>query len=182
MIGLRVLFRWPLAVLLLAVACAPPPAPTVSPSPEAPRAADPPPPLGKSVIDTAREYLGYDYRFGGTGDGGFDCSGLVATVFGRHGLQLPRNSAEQYLWGLPVSRTQLRAGDLVFFANPDGQVNHVGIWSGDGQFIHASSSRGVVEDSSASRWFRDHFVGGRRVGLAHQEERSDRRSQPVGSW
>jgi cell wall-associated NlpC family hydrolase len=140
--------------------------------------------MGKSVIETARKYLGYDYRYGGTGDGGFDCSGLVATVFARHGLHLPRSSDQQYRWGRPVARKELREGDLVFFADSQGNVDHVGIWSGHGHFIHASTSRGVVEDSASTSWFHDHFVGGRRVGIARAEDqldRSERRSQPVGS-
>jgi NlpC/P60 family len=172
------------AILLTLGACASPPAPTVRS--HVPDLAPGPrqlelPSMGRDVTETAREYLGYDYRYGGTGDGGFDCSGLVSTVFARHGLQLPRSSAEQYRWGQPVSRRDLREGDLVFFANSEGLVDHVGIWAGNGRFIHASSSRGVVEDSSSSTWFQDHFVGGRRVGIARHEDRSTRRSKPVGS-
>ena len=118
-----------------------------------------------SVVQTARAQLGVGYRYGGEDRRGFDCSGLVQHVFRRHGLDLPRNSRQQYRLGRPVPPDQMQPGDLVFFAGSDGRVNHVGIWSGRGHFIHASRSRGVVEDDAKSPWFRRRFVGARRLSV-----------------
>lgn len=117
-------------------------------------------------MGAARALLGIDYRYGGHDTRGFDCSGLVHHVFARLGVEMPRHSGDQYHEGRPIPPDDLRPGDLVFFANSSGSINHVGIWTGDDRFVHASRSRGVVEDSSNSTWFRRRFVGGRRVAVS----------------
>ncbi len=101
--------------------------------------------LRAAVVAEALTHLGQPYRWGGTGDGGFDCSGLVISVMAKHGVALPRVSREQAAVGVAVPFTGLQAGDLLFFAYGGGAVDHAGIYLGDGRFIHASSSaHGVV--------------------------------------
>ena len=89
----------------------------------------------------AAKELGVPYRYGGSSPGGFDCSGLVAWVYGRLGVALPHNAAAQYAYGTPVDRRHLRPGDLVFFHG----LGHVGLYIGHGQMIHAPQSGQSVE-------------------------------------
>jgi cell wall-associated NlpC family hydrolase len=124
-----------------------------------------------SVIATATEAMGRPYQFGGTGqDGeGFDCSGLIQYAYGRHGITLPRRSAEQAREGtaVPKKLKQLTPGDLLTFSNRGGPVTHVGLYIGDGRFIH-SATRGVhvsvlsAEDPYGRWWFK-RWVGVRRI-------------------
>jgi cell wall-associated NlpC family hydrolase len=117
-----------------------------------------------ALVATAETYLGVPYRYGGVSRDGLDCSGLVMSVYRKHDIQLPRTSAQQFRVGRPVAPSALRAGDLVFFANGRGRVNHVGIYAGQGRFIHASTSRHAVRyDSLREGYFRDRFAGARRV-------------------
>lgn len=116
------------------------------------------------VIKTAYAYHGTRYRFGGTSRGGFDCSGFTRYVYQKHGVRLPHNSRAQACIGRKVSRGELRKGDLVFFHTTRPGISHVGIYAGNGKFIHASSSgRGVRVDSLESGYYNKRFVGARRV-------------------
>ncbi len=124
-----------------------------------------------SVIATATEVMGRPYQFGGTGEDGegFDCSGLIQYAYGRHGITLPRRSAEQARQGtkVPKKLAQLAPGDLLTFSNRGGPVTHVGLYLGDGRFIH-SATRGVqVSALSAEdpygRWWYKRWVGVRRI-------------------
>jgi cell wall-associated NlpC family hydrolase len=121
--------------------------------------------LGESIVQTARRFIGTAYRWGGTSpEEGFDCSGLTMTVYRLNGLDLPRNSREQFRAGKPVSRNALRAGDLVFFAT-DGtnRISHVGIYSGHGKFIHAPSRGNVIRTASLNNsYFAGRYQGARR--------------------
>ncbi len=120
---------------------------------------------GDDVTDVARRYLGFPYSWGAQGEGGFDCSGYVRTVYGEVGYQLPRTSREQAGVGEPVSG-ELLAGDLVFFADSGGgeRIGHVGIYVGDGEFIHAASGKGeVTYDRLAARYYAERFRGARRL-------------------
>ena len=117
----------------------------------------------RHLVRTALSYLGTPYRYGGETPAGMDCSGLVFRVFEDHSLTVPRVSRDQYGLGRGVEPQRLQAGDLVFFADTKGRVNHVGICLDRRRFVHASSSRGVVEDSLDSDYFRERFVGGRRI-------------------
>jgi hypothetical protein len=127
--------------------------------------------LRDSVIATARDAMGRPYRWGGTGEdgGGFDCSGLIQHAYGQHGIELPRTSAEQAKEGRPVSKKlgTLLPGDLLTFSNRGGPVSHVGLYIGEGRFIH-SASRGVQisilsgEDPYGRWWFK-RWVGVRRI-------------------
>jgi cell wall-associated NlpC family hydrolase len=115
--------------------------------------------LGARVVALARRELGVPYVWGGESPAGFDCSGLVAYVYGRLGVSLPRVAADQYRAGRHVARSVLRAGDLVFF---DG-LDHVGIYIGGGRFIHAPHTGDVVRISSLTGWYDETYVGASRV-------------------
>ena len=99
--------------------------------------------LGRRIVASSMQYLGVPYVFGGTTPNGFDCSGYVRYVFANAGIYLPRTADAQYECGYPVSTAELVPGDLVFFSTYEAGASHVGIYLGDGNFINASSSRGV---------------------------------------
>jgi len=115
---------------------------------------------GAQAVRLAMQYLGVPYVWGGASPGGFDCSGLVMFVYSQVGVSLPHHAADQYNYGVPVSRDQLEPGDLVFF---DG-LGHVGIYIGNGQFIHAPHTGDVVKISSLNEsWYAATYVGARRI-------------------
>lgn len=131
----------------------------------------PPATLADSIIATAAEAMGRPYEFGGTGEGGegFDCSGLIQYAYGKHGISLPRRSTDQARQGTKVDRklSDLKPGDLLTFSNRGGAVTHVGLYTGQGRFIH-SATRGVqVSTLSAQdpygRWWYKRWVGVRRI-------------------
>ena len=113
------------------------------------------------VVGIAMQYLGTPYVWGGASPGGFDCSGFAMYVYAQVGISLPHNAAMQYSSvGVPVSRDDLQAGDLVFF---DG-LGHMGIYIGGGQFIHAPHTGDVVKISSLNdSWYAATYVGARRI-------------------
>lgn len=117
-----------------------------------------------SIIATAKQYIGVQYLWGGTSpQTGFDCSGYVQYVFAQNGISLPRVSRDQYTVGTQVAFEDLQPGDLVFFSfTGDGVVGHDGIYLGDGQFINASSSKGVTVYVIGPYW-KSVYVGARRV-------------------
>ena len=90
------------------------------------------------ILATARKYDGSYYRHGGTTPAGFDCSGYTRYVFGKLGRSLPHNSSAQYGVVKHVSRSNARAGDLIFFRSASGSIYHVGIYAGSGKLYHAS--------------------------------------------
>jgi peptidoglycan DL-endopeptidase CwlO len=138
-----------------AQAQAPAPAPS---SPESPTGA--PPSQYGGVVGVAMQYLGIPYRWGGSSPStGFDCSGFVMYVFSRVGVSLPRVVSAQYTVGVPVSRSELQPGDIVFF----NSLGHNGIYIGGGQFIHSPHTGDVVKISSLSGYYVDNWVGARRV-------------------
>jgi peptidoglycan DL-endopeptidase CwlO len=119
-----------------------------------------PPPTYSNVANIALSQLGTPYVWAGSAPGGFDCSGLVMWAYAQVGVSLPHSSYAQYGFGVPVSRDQLQAGDLVFF---DG-LGHVGIYIGNGQFVHAPHTGDVVKISSLDEsWYSATFVGARRI-------------------
>jgi len=119
--------------------------------------------LTNSIISTAQAFMGVPYVFGGTSPYGFDCSGYVQYVFAKAGISIPRTADVQYDFGTPISTTDLVAGDLVFFTTYTYGASHVGIYLGDNQFIHASSSRGVTIDSLGSSYYSSRYIGARRI-------------------
>jgi cell wall-associated NlpC family hydrolase len=127
--------------------------------------------VADSVVETATSVMGRPYEYGGTGagGGGFDCSGLIQYAYGRHGVSLPRTSAEQAREGRSVKKNPARLlpGDLLTFSNRGGQVTHVGLYIGGGRFIH-SATRGVQisalsPDDPYGRWWYTRWVGVRRI-------------------
>jgi hypothetical protein len=120
--------------------------------------------LREQLLDTASEFIGIPYRWGAASqDVGFDCSGLTMAVYQLNGFDLPRTSKSQFHTGRPVTKDELKKGDLVFFATRGGKrVSHVGIYAGHDTFIHAPSKGKYIETSSlASRYFSSRFLGAR---------------------
>lgn len=116
-----------------------------------------------ALVNTGKQYIGVKYVWGGTTPSGFDCSGYVQYVFARHGISLPRIARDQYRTGKAVAFNNLQPADLVFFSlDGDKTADHVGIYLGSGQFIHASSSKGVIVSSFSSYW-RPKYLGAKRV-------------------
>jgi cell wall-associated NlpC family hydrolase len=117
------------------------------------------------VLGTALGLRGTKYVSGGTNpQEGFDCSGLVQYVLEQHDIRVPRTVADQFRIGIPVSLRDVKPGDLVFFSTTARGPTHVGIALGQGRFIDAPSTNGVVriDDLGASYWH-NRFVGARRV-------------------
>ncbi|MDF9844887.1 cell wall-associated NlpC family hydrolase [Paenibacillus sp. PastF-1] len=117
-----------------------------------------------SKMDTViSKTIGVSYKTGGTSTSGFDCSGFTKYVFKSVGLTLPRTSKAQYSIGTPVSKSNLRAGDLVFFNTLGNGVSHVGIYVGNGKFAQSSSSKGVNISSLSQAYWANRYVGAKRV-------------------
>ncbi len=151
-----------------------PPGVTTPAAPEAgPPAPAPPggaarvPPALAPVLTTAVALGGSPYRDGGGDPSGFDCSGFVQYVFGRHGWPVPRTVAAQYRAGRPVAAGDVRPGDLLFFATLGDGPTHVAIALDDGRFVHAPSGRGRVRvEAFSGRYWPPRFVGARRLDTA----------------
>jgi hypothetical protein len=126
---------------------------------------------GGGVVDAGRlkeilgSWLGTSYRWGGMTKAGVDCSGLVCLVFRElKDVALPRMTADMIGLGRPVDKADLRAGDLVFFRwGFFGRVDHVGICTGEGRFVHASSRLGVIESGLNDAYYSAHLIAGRRL-------------------
>ena len=110
--------------------------------------------------------LGLDYRYGGgSPETGFDCSGLVAHVFREaYGIRLPHNARAQSEYGVRVSLAELRAGDLVFYNTLNRPYSHVGIYLGDGRFVHSPKTGAQVRvEAISARYWMKRFDGARRI-------------------
>ena len=117
----------------------------------------------ESIIATAKQYIGVPYVWGGSTPSGFDCSGYVQYVFRLHGINLPRTSKEQYTVGSWISKANLKPGDLVYFNTDGSGVSHLGIYIGNNQFIHSSTSKGVTITSLDNSYWAARYYGARRV-------------------
>jgi len=116
--------------------------------------------LGTRVVDYAKKFVGIRYVYGGSSPrSGFDCSGFVRYVYAHFGVTLPHSSYAQFGDGRRVSRQSLRPGDLVFF---DG-LGHVGLYVGNGRFIHAPHTGTRVRIEKLGGWYSGRFSGARRL-------------------
>jgi cell wall-associated NlpC family hydrolase len=119
---------------------------------------------GAAIVTTAKQYMGTPYIWGGSTPSGFDCSGFTSYVMAKNGITIPRTAALQFGSGTPVERTNLKAGDLVFFTTYTAGASHVGFYLGNGDFIHCSSAAGevVISNLNTSTYYSSRFLGGRR--------------------
>ncbi|GAB7141033.1 hypothetical protein RsTz2092_09930 [Deferribacterales bacterium RsTz2092] len=117
----------------------------------------------RELVSTSKNYLGVPYRWGGSSKSGIDCSGLTQAIYNLNGLSIPRNSAMQYNAGKNISKRSLQPGDLVFFATNGGRrVSHVGVYVGNGKFIHAPGRGKKVRTANLSdKFFVKTYVGAR---------------------
>lgn len=151
-------FRLVSVLALMSVAGCASSAPT--PSSDAVVTARPLAAVQSSIVATALKYVGAPYARGGSSPAGFDCSGFVMFVYGRHGVALPHSAEAQYRLGTPVRRDKLQPGDLVFF----DRLGHSGIYIGDARFVHATKPGDVVKVSRIDEsWYHRRWVGARRI-------------------
>jgi len=119
-----------------------------------------------NIIEIAKTKLGRRYVWGAVGQRGtFDCSGFTSYVYKKKGINIPRTSLRQSRYGKYIARRALKKGDLIFFDTSKrrkGYVNHVGIYIGNGEFIHASSAKKKVVVSKLSKFYAQRYVGARR--------------------
>lgn len=120
--------------------------------------------MGAIAARTAERFVGIPYRWGGNNVvDGMDCSGFVRAVYNLCGVNIPRTSAEQFRTGATVSRADLADGDLVFFGAAADKINHVGIYVGQGRFVHAPKRGDDIKISSLDEtYFANRFVGAKR--------------------
>lgn len=119
---------------------------------------------GNSLISYAYKFIGKPYVWGAEGPKSFDCSGFTQYVYKAFGVSLPHYTGSQIGKGSSVSRSNLSQGDLVFFNTDGSSVSHVGIYIGDGEFIHASSgSRKVTVSNLGQSYYNSKYVGARRI-------------------
>ena len=126
------------------------------------------PVLADSILERGMSLIGTRYRFGGTSEAGFDCSGFIGYLFREEaGMNLPRSTREMINVKAPlVARNNLKPGDLLFFSTAGrGRVSHAGIYLGDNQFIHSSSRRsgGVRVDSLGDSYWSKTFIEAKRA-------------------
>lgn len=116
---------------------------------------------GQQIVSLAKQFWGVPYVWAGRSPNGFDCSGFTSYVYSRMGIAIPRMADEQFYAGVRVN--DLQPGDLVFFTTYEPGPSHVGIYVGNGQFIHASSGVGQVTVTSLSNeYYSSRYLGARR--------------------
>lgn len=117
----------------------------------------------RRMIRVGYSVIGTPYVFGGTTPYGFDCSGFVQYCARNAGITLPRMADEQYYYGRKISMSQLRAGDLIFFTTYEPGASHVGIYLGNGNFLHAGSSTGVTVAPAFTGYWGARYYGACRI-------------------
>lgn len=123
-------------------------------------------PLRSRILDQYQKWKGTQYQWGGTTQRGVDCSALMQHLFSDAAhLDLPRTTSEQIHRGVQVAQYRLRPGDLVFFQTGPNR-KHVGVYIGDSQFIHASSSQGVTVSTLTDSYWQERFITARRIAGA----------------
>jgi cell wall-associated NlpC family hydrolase len=144
---------------------APAPTPPVGQPPAGPPAGQPGPSKGQQALDVAAGYVGTPFTWGGASPAtGFDDAGLVQYAYAQVGIALPRVADDQFRVGTAVARAELLPGDLVFFQDATGYVDHVGLYAGNGQFLHAPHTGAVVGYSALSEpYYSQRFAGGTRL-------------------
>ena len=119
--------------------------------------------VARNVMRAAYSVIGTPYVFGGTTPYGFDCSGFTQYAFARAGVYIPRLADSQFYSGRQISMSQLRPGDLIFFTTYEAGASHVGIYVGNGNFIHAGTSTGVTVSSAFTGYWGTRYYGACRV-------------------
>lgn len=117
----------------------------------------------RNVLRAAYSVIGTPYVFGGTSPYGFDCSGFTQYAFARAGVSIPRLADSQFYSGRQISMSQLRPGDLIFFTTYEAGASHVGIYVGNGNFIHAGTSTGVTVSSAFTGYWGARYYGACRL-------------------
>ena len=127
--------------------------------------------IRQEIVTRAHSFLGLPYRWGGyTPEKGFDCSGLTMAVYDLVGLHLPRTSLAQFRSGTAVSKENLDRGDLVFFLSQNrNRISHVGIYTGEGNFIHAPGENKIIQVESLSNQYFQNYFAGARTYLAEED-------------
>lgn len=119
---------------------------------------------GVALVSKAASFIGTRYVYGGTTPSGFDCSGFAQYLYRQYGYSIPRTATPQSRIGTYVSKSDLKAGDLVFFGTSVNDIWHVAIYDGNGGVIHAlNEDRGTVRSSLSSSWYQNYYVTARRV-------------------
>ena len=121
---------------------------------------------GEQIAKTALQYLGVPYVYGGASPRGFDCSGLCYYVYQQYGYSLYRGATS--MWnnnGVLVAKSDLQPGDLVFFKDSTSPIGHVGMYIGDGKFVHAASGKGkvIITELEDSSYYARNYVGAKRI-------------------
>lgn len=122
--------------------------------------------IGEQIVAFAEQFLGTPYVWAGSSPSGFDCSGFVSYVFKNFGYTVNRTAASMYTNGVAVDKSELQIGDAVFFASSSESIGHVGIYIGDGEFIHSSSGSGcgyVTISGLDESYYSRMYVGARRI-------------------
>ncbi|MGG1519819.1 C40 family peptidase [Paenibacillus oryzisoli] len=117
-----------------------------------------------STMDSAvNDLIGTPYKWAGTSEKGFDCSGFTMYLFNEFGIDLPHSSKSQNSEGYWIDKSDLRKGDLVFFNTDGSGISHVGMYIGNGEFVHSATNIGVVKNKLSESYYAKRYVSARRV-------------------